>query len=92
VCFWPLGRKHTDRLDETAMITAPELTHRRQLCIALPLRGVALAVHHVRLTRRGLQIALGLLWLLDGWGAGKVDIFAAVACAASKSPGGGECP
>jgi len=40
----------------------------------------------------GLQIALGLLWLLDGWGAGKVDIFAAVACAASKSPGGGECP
>jgi hypothetical protein len=31
-----------------------------------PLRRVALAVPRARVTRRGLQIALGLIWLLDG--------------------------
>jgi hypothetical protein len=31
-----------------------------------PFRGVALAVPRVRVTRRTLQIVLGLLWLLDG--------------------------
>jgi hypothetical protein len=33
---------------------------------ALPLRRLALAVPRARITRRGLQVALGLIWLLDG--------------------------
>src|SRR3954471_10188250 len=33
---------------------------------ALPLRRLPLAVPRLRITRRHLQIALGLLWLLDG--------------------------
>jgi hypothetical protein len=31
-----------------------------------PLRSVALALSRVRVTRRGLQVVLGLFWLLDG--------------------------
>ncbi|MEY2518021.1 MAG: hypothetical protein QOJ89_5385 [bacterium] len=33
---------------------------------ALSLRGLALAVPHVRVTRRTLQVVLGFFWLLDG--------------------------
>jgi hypothetical protein len=33
---------------------------------ALPLRRLALTVPRAQVTRRGLQIALGLIWLLDG--------------------------
>jgi hypothetical protein len=37
-----------------------------RLGAALPLRRLALAVPRAQVTRRGLQIALGLIWLLDG--------------------------
>ncbi|MEA2425545.1 MAG: hypothetical protein QOH13_1955, partial [Thermoleophilaceae bacterium] len=33
---------------------------------SLSLHDLALALRHIRVTRRGLQIALGLFWLLDG--------------------------
>jgi hypothetical protein len=33
---------------------------------ALPLRPLAVAVPRARITRRGIQVALGLIWLLDG--------------------------
>src|SRR5207237_4323831 len=41
-------------------------THKLRGAAALPLRRVALAVPRARVTRRHLQIALGLIWLLDG--------------------------
>ena len=43
-----------------------ELAGKTRLGAELPLRRPALAVSHARVTRRGLQIALGLFWLLDG--------------------------
>jgi hypothetical protein len=39
---------------------------RLRLGAALPLRRLALTVPRAQVTRRGLQIALGLIWLLDG--------------------------
>jgi hypothetical protein len=43
-----------------------EPTRQARLGAELPLRRLALAVSRARVTRRGLQIALGLFWLLDG--------------------------
>jgi hypothetical protein len=37
-----------------------------RLGAALPLRRLTLAVPRARVTRRGLQVTLGLIWLLDG--------------------------
>ncbi len=41
-------------------------THKLRGVAALPLRRLALTVPRARVTRRRLQIALGLIWLLDG--------------------------
>jgi hypothetical protein len=47
-------------------MSTTESTHKLRSGAALPLRRVALAVPQVRVTRRSLQVALGLFWLLDG--------------------------
>jgi hypothetical protein len=47
-------------------MSTTESTNRLREGAALPLRRVALAVPHVRVTRRSLQVVLGLFWLLDG--------------------------
>jgi hypothetical protein len=47
-------------------MSTTELTEKGRLGAELPLRRLALAVSHARVTRRGLQVALGLFWVLDG--------------------------
>jgi hypothetical protein len=47
-------------------VSTTEYTHKMRGGGALLLRRLALAVPRARVTRRGLQIALGLIWLLDG--------------------------
>jgi hypothetical protein len=47
-------------------VSPTEYSHKVHGGGALRLRRLALAVPRARVTRRGLQIALGLIWLLDG--------------------------
>jgi hypothetical protein len=47
-------------------MSTTELAQKARLGAESPLRRLAFAVSHARVTRRGLQIALGLFWLLDG--------------------------
>jgi hypothetical protein len=47
-------------------MSTTESAHKLRDGAALPLRRVALVVPRVRVTRRSLQVVLGLCWLLDG--------------------------
>jgi hypothetical protein len=47
-------------------MSTTESTHKLRGVAALPLRSLALTVPDVRVTRRSLQVVLGLFWLLDG--------------------------
>ena len=47
-------------------MSTTELTRKARLAAEFPFPRLALAVAHARVTRRGLQIALGLFWVLDG--------------------------
>src|SRR5437870_9143670 len=47
-------------------MSTTESTYKLRGGAVLPLRRLALAVAHVRVTRRTLQVVLGLFWLLDG--------------------------
>jgi hypothetical protein len=47
-------------------MSTTELPQKARLGVEFPLHRLAGAVSHARVTRRGLQIALGLFWLLDG--------------------------
>src|SRR5439155_25970102 len=47
-------------------MSTTESTHKLRGAAALRLRSLALAVPQVRVTRRSLQVVLGLFWLLDG--------------------------
>jgi hypothetical protein len=47
-------------------MSTTELPHKARLGVELPFHRLALALAHARVTRRGLQIALGLFWVLDG--------------------------
>jgi hypothetical protein len=47
-------------------MSTTDLTQKWRVGAELPLRRLAVALSHARVTRRGLQIALGLFWLLDG--------------------------
>jgi hypothetical protein len=47
-------------------MSTTEVTRKARLAAEFPFPRLALAVAHARVTRRGLQIALGLFWVLDG--------------------------
>jgi hypothetical protein len=47
-------------------MSTTELTQKARLGAESPLRRIAIPLSRARVTRRGLQIALGLFWLLDG--------------------------
>src|SRR5438105_6566472 len=47
-------------------MSTTELTQKARGGLELPLHRLASAVSHVRITRRTLQVVLGLFWVLDG--------------------------
>ena len=47
-------------------MSTTELTRKARGGLELPHRRLASAASHVRITRRTLQVVLGLLWFLDG--------------------------
>ena len=47
-------------------MSTTELTQKARGGLELPLQRLASAVSHVRITRRTLQVVLGLFWILDG--------------------------
>ena len=47
-------------------MSTPELTQKKRAGVELPLHRLAAAVAHARITRRTLQVVLGLFWVLDG--------------------------